>query len=56
MKRRVLGHEDPALWQHLAADPERILNIAVLYMHFGFYADAVEILRAKYPTGAGVVS
>ncbi|MGB9435837.1 MAG: DUF5107 domain-containing protein [Candidatus Acidiferrum sp.] len=50
------GQEDPTLWQHLAADPERILNIAALYMHFGFYADAVEILARQYPTGAGVVS
>jgi len=51
-----LGQEDPTLWLHLAADPERILNIAALYMHFGFYADAVEILARQYPTGAGVVS
>ncbi len=51
-----LGQDDPALWQHLAADPERILNIAVLYMHFGFYADAVEILARGYPSGTGVVS
>jgi tetratricopeptide (TPR) repeat protein len=50
------GHEDTALSQHLAADPERILNIAVTYIHFGFYADAVEILAKQYPTGAGVVS
>ncbi|MGB7436240.1 MAG: DUF5107 domain-containing protein [Candidatus Acidiferrum sp.] len=52
----LLGHQDPALWQHLAADPERILNIAVTYMHFGLYADAVEILARNYPTGAGVVN
>ncbi len=52
----VLGHEDPPLWEHLAGDPERILNIAVLYMHFGFYADALELLSRKYPTGPGVVA
>jgi tetratricopeptide (TPR) repeat protein len=52
----LLGHEDASLWEHLAADPERILNIAVLYMHFGLYADAVDILSRQYPTGAGVVS
>jgi tetratricopeptide (TPR) repeat protein len=52
----LLGHEDPALWQHLAADPERILNIAVLYMHFGFFTDAVDLLSRNYPTGEGVVS
>ena len=52
----LLGHPNAALWEHLAADPERIMNIAVLYMHFGFYADAVEILSRRYPSGAGVVS
>jgi tetratricopeptide (TPR) repeat protein len=52
----LLGHDDGALWEHLAADPERILNIAVLYMHFGFYTDAVEILARQYPSGAEVVS
>jgi tetratricopeptide (TPR) repeat protein len=50
------GHQDAALWEHLAADPERILTIAVQYMHFGFYSDALEILSRKYPAGAGVVS
>ncbi len=52
----LLGHPHDALWEHLAADPERIMNIAVLYMHFGFYADAVDILSRRYPSGAGVVS
>jgi tetratricopeptide (TPR) repeat protein len=52
----LLGRDDSSLWQHLAADPERILNIAVLYMHFGFYSDALDILSHSYPTGAGVVS
>jgi tetratricopeptide (TPR) repeat protein len=52
----LLGHEDPSLWPHLSADPERILNVALLYMHFGFYGDAVEILSRTYPTSEGVVS
>lgn len=52
----LLGNDDPTLWPHLAADPERILTIAVLYMHFGFYADAVDILSRNYPSGPGVVS
>jgi tetratricopeptide (TPR) repeat protein len=51
-----LGHDDPALWKHLAADPERILEIATLYMHFGLYHEALEILARQYPSGAGVVS
>jgi tetratricopeptide (TPR) repeat protein len=52
----ILDHQDPALWQHLAADPERILTIAVLYMHFGFYNDALDLLERDYPTGEGVIS
>ena len=51
-----LGQQDETLWAHLAADPERILEIAVQYMHFGLYAEAVEILARDYPTGSGVVS
>lgn len=51
-----LGHDDPALWPHLAADSERILEIASLYMHFGLYAEAVNLLARQYPVGKGVVS
>lgn len=51
-----LSQDDAGLWEHLAADPERILAIAVQYMHFGFYAEALELLARQYPTGAGVVS
>ena len=50
------GETDAALWEHLAADPSRILEIAVQYMHFGLYAEAVELLAAKYPSNSpGVV-
>jgi tetratricopeptide (TPR) repeat protein len=51
-----LGHEDAALWEHLAGDPERILEIATLYMHLGRYEEALRILARPYPSGAGVVS
>lgn len=51
-----LGTDDPALWEHLAADPSRILDIAVSYMCFGLYAEAAGILARKYPDGPGVVS
>jgi tetratricopeptide (TPR) repeat protein len=51
-----LGGTDPALWEHLAGDPARILEIAVQYMHFGLYAEAVELLAMNYPVvGPGVV-
>jgi len=51
-----LGHEDAALWEHLAADPERILEIATLYMHFGLHDEALGILARPYPSGARVIS
>jgi tetratricopeptide (TPR) repeat protein len=51
-----LGQRDETLWLHLAADPERILEIAIQYMHFGLYSEAVEILTRDYPSGGGVVS
>jgi tetratricopeptide (TPR) repeat protein len=51
-----LGQQGETLWAHLAADPERILEIAVQYMHLGLYAEAVGILARDYPTGSGVVS
>lgn len=51
-----LGETDPALWEHLAGDPSRILEIAAQYMHFGLWAQAVELLSAKYPSDSpGVV-
>jgi tetratricopeptide (TPR) repeat protein len=45
-----LGATDQALWQHLAADPGRILEIAVQYMHFGLYAEALKLLAHEYPS------
>ena len=52
----LLGTSDPALWPHLAADPERILEIAVDYMRFGLYSDALALLERDYPSGPGLVS
>jgi tetratricopeptide (TPR) repeat protein len=51
-----LGQNDAALYEHLASDPERILEIATQYLHFGLYAEAEEILARRYPSGEGVVS
>jgi tetratricopeptide (TPR) repeat protein len=42
------GASDPKLWEHLAADPERVLEIADLYMHWGRYKDALEALMFRY--------
>jgi len=51
-----LGASDATLWSHLAADPERILEVVVDYMRFGLYADAVDVLARSYPTGPEVVT
>jgi len=37
------------LWEHLAGDPWRILEMAAQYMHFGLWAEAAELLAVKYP-------
>ena len=52
----LLGADDPDLWRHLAADPERILEIATDYVRFGMTADALALLSRDYPRGAGVVT
>ena len=51
-----LGADDPALWRHLAADPERVIEIAVDYVHAGLWNEAVALLDHPYPRGDGVVS
>jgi tetratricopeptide (TPR) repeat protein len=51
-----LGLPDPALWTHLAADPERVLDLAVGYMALGAWDDALDLLDRRYPSGAGVYS
>ena len=51
-----LGAADPALWEHLAADPERILDIATEYLRFGLFGEAVDLLARAWPAGPGVVS
>jgi len=50
-----LGQSDPGLVTHLAADPERILEIAADYMRFGLYEDALDALSRQYPSGAEVI-
>jgi tetratricopeptide (TPR) repeat protein len=51
----LLGASDPELWTHLAADPERVLEIAVDYMALGLWEDAHALLARKYPA-QGVVA
>jgi len=51
----LLGQNDSGLLAHLAADPERILEIATDYMRFGLYQDALNVLSRQYPSGPEVV-
>jgi tetratricopeptide (TPR) repeat protein len=51
-----LGESQPDLLAHLAADPERIVEIASDYMRLGLYDDAIDVLGRPYPSGPGVVS
>ncbi|HEX9186368.1 MAG TPA: DUF5107 domain-containing protein, partial [Vicinamibacteria bacterium] len=51
----LLGASDPGLWTHLAADPERVLEIAVDYMALGLWEDAHALLDRPYPA-RGVVA
>jgi tetratricopeptide (TPR) repeat protein len=48
-----LGAKDDALWLHLAADPERVLEIAGAYFDFGMYPDAMTVLDHTYPAVPG---
>ncbi len=43
-----------AIWHHLAADPERVLNVAATYMRLGDYRSALDLLSRRFaPVGAG---
>jgi tetratricopeptide (TPR) repeat protein len=51
-----LGQDDPALWPHLGADPERVLNLAVRYLDLGFYDEALALLSRKYPRPVDILA
>ncbi|MDP9169127.1 MAG: DUF5107 domain-containing protein, partial [Acidobacteriota bacterium] len=40
--------DDPPFWSHLAADPERVLNLADSYFSLGAYDDALRFLDRQY--------
>jgi len=50
-----LGNPDPALWEHLGADPDRVLDLASEYIAAGLYADAVDLLDRRYPVSSGLL-
>jgi tetratricopeptide (TPR) repeat protein len=45
----LLGDEDSAIWTHLAADPEWVLDVADQYLDAGLYQDALALLERAYP-------
>ena len=47
-----LGGHDVSLLEHLAADPERVLNVAVAYIRLGLWDDALSLLDRQYPAVA----
>jgi len=49
MKPCGWARNDPALLEHLAGDPERILEIAADYMRFGLHEEALDVLSRQYP-------
>jgi tetratricopeptide (TPR) repeat protein len=45
----LLGKDDPSLWLHLAAEPERVLNMVDTYLRVADYAAALQLLERNYP-------
>ncbi|MFN7938944.1 MAG: DUF5107 domain-containing protein [Bryobacteraceae bacterium] len=45
----LLGGEDDALWRHLSADPERVLDLVDHYLRLGAFDDARGLLERIYP-------
>jgi tetratricopeptide (TPR) repeat protein len=43
------GRQDAAIWMHLAADPEWVLDVADEYFDVGLYQDALGLLDRTYP-------
>jgi tetratricopeptide (TPR) repeat protein len=48
-ERVRLGSAELSLWQHLAADPYRVLDLAIDYLEIGSYKDALDLLSRQYP-------
>jgi tetratricopeptide (TPR) repeat protein len=45
----LLGNDDPSLWLHLAAEPERVLNAVDTYLRAADYGAALSLLERTYP-------
>jgi tetratricopeptide (TPR) repeat protein len=51
-----LGAPDEALWSHLGADPDRVLDVASEYLAAGLYGDALDLLDRRYPAASGLLT
>jgi tetratricopeptide (TPR) repeat protein len=49
VERAALGVDDLALWHHLGAEPQRVLDVASEYMRIGAFAQALDVLDREYP-------
>ncbi len=50
VERSMLGYpEDQSLWDHLGADPERVVGVAEQYRMLGAWDDALKVLDRHYP-------
>ena len=43
------GSDDPALWEHLAGDSQRLLDVVDRYLDIGATDDALKLLDRRYP-------
>jgi tetratricopeptide (TPR) repeat protein len=50
------GTADPALWDLLAANPERLLEMADLYIQWGLLRDAMLLMTHRYPQPVPAIS
>lgn len=46
----IENQDDTALWQHLAADPQRVLDVVDAYLEIGAADDALKLLDRQYPS------
>ena len=45
----LMGDSDPALWLHLGADANRVLDVVDQYVSFGAFDSALGLLQRPYP-------
>ena len=56
LRGRASGRDRSALWSHLGADPDRVLDLVSEYMAAGLYGDALDLLDRRYPEVGGLLT